>query len=106
MTQEERIAALEKQLATLRSEFRETAMIHQELGGFSRMFEGAVLALIASHPRPDLLAPDFHQHMARIEAGAVSAAETEEHLQGVQDAQAILNVALEQSAERFHNLAS
>ena len=105
MTQEERIATLEKELLTFRADFRETALIHQELGGQTRIFEGAVLALIASHPRPDLLARDLHQHMARIEAGAVSAAETEQHLQGVQDAQSIVNVALSESLERFQSRA-
>lgn len=105
MTQEERIAALEKELVAFRGDFRETALIHQELGGQTRIFEGAVLALIASHPRPDLLAPDLHQHMARIEAGAVSAAETEQHLQGVQQAQSIVNIALGESLERFQSRA-
>jgi hypothetical protein len=103
MNQEERIAVLEKQLAELRAALAETALIYQDIGGQTRMYEAAVLALIASHPRPDLLAPDLHQHLARVEANAVAVAETDQHLQGVQDAQAVLNVALDESLERFRS---
>ena len=103
MSQEERIVALEKQLSELRASFAETALIYQHIGGETRMFEAAVLALIASHPRPDLLGPDLHQHLARVDASAVSAAETEQHLQGVQDAQTVLIVALDESLERFRS---
>ncbi len=39
--------------------------------------------------------------MARIEANAVSAAEAEAHLRGVQNAQSLLNIALGESIERF-----
>lgn len=101
MNQEARIASLETALTDLRDAFAETARIHQELAGQARVFEAAVLALIASHPRPDLLGPHLARHLSRVEAGAVGAAETEEHVQGVQDAQAVLMLALSESNERY-----
>lgn len=101
MTTNERVAALEKELSELRAAFAETARMHQELGGQARMYESAVLALIFSHPRPDLLGPHLENHLARVEAGVVAVSNTEEHLQGVQDAQNLLMLALSESFERF-----
>jgi hypothetical protein len=101
MSQEERIVALEKELGELRATFREYALIHQEIGGEARMYEGATLALIETHPRADLLSPRLLQTLREIEANAVSAAETEQHLQGVQDAQSDLISALEKNMTAF-----
>lgn len=103
MNSEERIAALEQELLQLRVAFAETARIHQDIGGQARMYEAAVLALVLSHPQPDLLGPVLHEHLARIEAGAVAVSNTEEHLQGVQDAQNLLMLALSESVERFRS---
>ena len=102
MTQEERIATLEQELLQLRSAFAETARIHQELGGEARMFEAAVLALVLSHPMPNVLGPVLHEHLSKLEAGVVAVSNTEEHLQGVQSAQNLLMLALSESLKRFH----
>ena len=106
MTPEERIAALEQELAKLRAAFAETARIYQDIGGQSRMFEAAVLALVVAHPNPELLGPILHGHLSRIEAGAVAAAETEEHLQGVQNAQRVLMLALSEAEDRLRRQQS
>ena len=104
MKPEERIASLEQELSQLRSAFAEYSLIHQDIGGQSRMYEAAVLALVASHPRPDLLGPVLEEHLSRLEAGVVAVANTEEHLQGAQAAQEVLMFALSESVARFRNL--
>jgi hypothetical protein len=95
MNDQQRIAALEQELVQLRAAFAEYARTHQELGGQGRAFEAAIFALVASHPRPDILGPSLQDHLAKLEAGVVAQAETDEHLQGVQDTQAVLLATLE-----------
>ena len=100
MTPEERIAALEAELLQLRSAFAEYARIHQEFGGHDRMYHAAVLALIASHPAPELLEPALAHHLAKVDANVVSTSPTEEHLQGAQEAHTLLNLALAEAQAR------
>jgi hypothetical protein len=101
MTFEQRIAALEQELLQHRVASDETFRIHQHIGGEARIFQSAVLALVISHPRPDLLGPILENHLARIEAGVVAVSNTEEHLQGSQSAQKLIMQALSVSVERF-----
>jgi hypothetical protein len=64
------------------------------------MFQAAVLAVIVSHPRPDLLRPALNDHLARVDAGIVAESSSEEHLQGAQAAQKLLMLALSESEAR------
>lgn len=94
MNPEERIAALERELKELRATLNEVASIFQHEGGSKRMFDAATLALIETHPNPGALAPALGRHLMQVEAGVVAQALAEEHLQGAQGAQSVLNTAL------------
>ena len=100
MNLEERIAELERELKQLQENFSETARIYQEIGGEARMYEAATHALILAHPDPVLLKHFLEDHLSRVEAGAVAAAETDEHLQGVQQAQTVLMLAASDAVRR------
>ena len=97
----DRLDDLENQIASLRADLKTFVNIHQYLGGQNRAMENTVLALVASHPRPDLLAPVLNEHLSRTEAGIVAESRTEEHLQGFQEAQKLLLLALDSSYERY-----
>jgi hypothetical protein len=103
MNQEERVAQLEREIAKLKNDFEEYGRIAQDIGGSTRMFEAAVIALIASHPRPDLLASQLTDYLARVEAGIVHNSQAEEHLQGAQAAQTMLLDVLDDALQRFRN---
>lgn len=90
MDNERRLAELEHELESLKDNLQEYTKIHQHIIGESQSYQAAITALIASHPDPDLLAEQLHQHLARPEAGAVFQANTEERLEGLQEAQAYL----------------
>jgi hypothetical protein len=90
MTNEDRIMRLEQELTELKSNLREYAKIHQHDIGESQAFRAAIIALIASHPNPDMLAVQMQQHLAQVEADVVARANTEERLQGLQAAQSYL----------------
>jgi len=102
-TEGHRIAQLEHALVDLKNNFREYASIHQYDIGESQAFRAAITALIVSHPDPDLLASQLHQHLAQPEAGAVFQANNEERLQGLQDAQAYL-LEVCNIAQRLHRI--
>lgn len=103
MTSEDRIATLEKELAKLRADFSEAIEIIQYLGGQDRAFEAAVLAVIATHPHPELLEPALNENLARTEAGIVHQSQSDAHLQGMQEAQNVLLAALKNALARQHN---
>lgn len=100
MTPDERIAELENDLAKLRSDLAEVLGFIQYVGGESRAFQSAVLALIASHPQPHALAPDLKHHLLRTEASIVHGAQDERHVQGMQAAQTVLLAALDEALAR------
>lgn len=97
----DRIDELEQQVASLRADLQTFVKIHQYLGGQNRAMENTVLGLVASNPRPDLLAPVLNGHLAKTEAGIVAESQTEEHLQGFQDGQKLLLLALDSAYELY-----
>ena len=104
MTHEERIAALEQELRQFRAAFADYARIHQEFAGHDRMYRAAIRALIVSHPEPEFLEPVLAHHLATVDASAVAVCESEEHLQGVQEAHNLLNLALSEAQTRRSKL--
>ncbi len=94
MNDEERISTLEADLASLRSALGTAEPVRQYLAGERRVYEASILALVLSHPRPDLLAPVLEDHLLRVEAGVAALSSVEEHLEGVHAAQKSLRQAL------------
>lgn len=98
---EERIAALEQDLARLRAGLAEDCRLaaeetrfHNDQAGNRRAFQAAVFALIESHPDPAKLEERLAWHLARVDAGIVATSESDELLSGYQNAQELLLVAL------------
>lgn len=98
----QQIQALAAELARLRADFRKYDRALQQLKGIDRAFQAAVLALVATHPRPDLLAQGLREYLARLEASAVAVDVSDEHVRGVQQGQEVLLAALA-DAESWQN---
>jgi hypothetical protein len=67
MNQKERISLLEKEIVKLKVDFQEYYRNNQSLGGQTRIYELAIVALIASRPCSNLLEPDLKDSLARID---------------------------------------
>jgi hypothetical protein len=90
MSTDGRIHKLEQEIGILKDNFEQYAKTHQHILGESEAYRAAVIALIATHPDPDILAGQLHQHLSRPEAAAVFQSNSEERLQGLQAAQSYL----------------
>jgi hypothetical protein len=90
MSNDERIAQIEKDLAEIKPELVSFGKMYEYEIGRADAFHAAIIALIAAHPDPDEVAKQVRQHVARPEAASVFGQGSEERLNGLQDAQAYL----------------
>jgi hypothetical protein len=93
MDLEERVAELEAQLQTCMN-------VMQTARGHARIFEAAVLALIDTHPRPDLLQNSLNNLISIVEAAIVHESLSDAHVQAAQSAHRIITMALNQAFKR------
>lgn len=99
MDLEERVEALENDMRYLLAELKNFAKLYLEQSGESQAYRHAVLALVA-HPiyaDNDLLRTVLRDDMARTEALYVGEASSDEQVTGLQRAQNVIMLALEES---------
>lgn len=95
MTSEERLSALEQEVARLRSVLQEFGTHIQEQGGEQNMLFAVTLALIESTSNPAELGPILKRELSAVESKAVFEATHEGQLVGAQAAHANILRALE-----------
>ena len=100
MNSDQRIAALEQEVARLRSVLQEFGALIQEAGGEQNMMFAAVLALIESSSNPKELSHVLRRELASVETTAVFQATDEGQLEGAQAAHAGFLRALENAETR------
>lgn len=94
MTANARIAELERRLTELQGTFVKSIRLTQHLGGRTRMFESAVLALIASHPSPKKLVSLLSDQLDRTDLAIVKEAISEDHVNGAKETKRVIELAL------------
>lgn len=85
MTDSERIAVLEQELAQLRAAVESDRAIFQWIGGHSQAFLAATLALMQSHPNKPALAAQLERNLDQSDAQIVATAASDDRLEGFQD---------------------
>lgn len=94
LTANDRIIELERRLAELQGAFVRSVLPGQYLGGRSRVFESAALALIASHPTPSRLATVMSDHLARTCRAISRQAISEENVNAALETERVIELAL------------
>jgi hypothetical protein len=92
--------AIEMEVKQLRADFASLAQLCLRQNGETHAYRSALLALITSHPRSDALDRTFRDELARTEARVVHECESEDYLEGMQSAQKLLLLALDESNKR------
>ena len=95
MNPDDRLAALEQEVARLRSLLEQLGTLGQEAGGEQNMLFAAVLALVESASNPLSLSPVLRRELEAVETSAVFQAAHEGQLEGAQAARANFLNALE-----------
>ena len=85
-----------QRLDTLESNFQQAIEIVQGTGATSRMYQAAVLALIASHPRKDLLRPAMDYFLEGTMRSILFDSLSESHMKAAQDAEMLLRRVLDE----------
>lgn len=95
MTPEERIQALEENVAQLSQHLRELNQAYQHSSGADMAFQQATLSMLTAAPPGGLLDEVLNGCLAAVEADAVHRSMSEERLDGLQEAQGMINQARE-----------
>lgn len=95
MTPEERIQALEKDVAQLFQHLRQLNQAYQHSSGADIAFQQATLSMLTAAPPGGLLDELLNGGLAAVEAGTVHQSMSEERLDGLQEAQGAINQARE-----------
>lgn len=90
MTNEERLTALENELAKSRSDFQEAIDLIQFLGGSERVFQAAMLGMIQHHPNKAAIRQDLNDLIERAFVAVHFGAENEAHAQGAEAAKTLI----------------
>lgn len=93
MTPEERIQALEKDVAQLSEHLLQLNKAYLHSSGADIAFQQATLSLLTAAPTGGLLDEVLNGCLAAVEADAVHRSMSEEHLDGLQEAQGMINHA-------------
>lgn len=95
MTPEERIHALEENVAQLSQHLRELNQAYQHSSGADMAFQQATLSLLTAAPPDGRLDEALNGRLAAAEADAVHRSMSEERVDGLQEAQEMINQARE-----------
>ncbi|MEX0961113.1 MAG: hypothetical protein WDZ63_17685 [Burkholderiales bacterium] len=95
MTSEERISALENQVAQMHASYQQAMDLMQFLGGSERVFQAAFLALIRKHPNKAEFRELLLDHVERSFVSVHFDAQNESHQQGAEGARNLIRLALD-----------
>ena len=101
MTPEQRIEALEKEVTQLRTDLATVVEAYSNSTGYDVAFRAAILAIMESAPPNEPLDRALKSSLARSEACLVGSVMIETHLEGMQEGQALIQAAREESARKF-----
>lgn len=97
MNSEERILELERRVSEMHAAYTQATDLMQHLGGSERVFQAAMLTMIANFPDKDKLRPMLLEFVERATTAVLFGAESESHQQGAQDARTLIIEFLERS---------
>jgi len=90
MTPEERISALESELASMKATFDKAINRANFLGGSERIFQAATLTLVAAYPHKAEFRKVFLAIAERTLANALAESLDEDHLQAIEAARTLV----------------
>lgn len=94
MSQEERLAELERKVEHLHQMFAGGVDVIQNIGGDGRIFQAVIIALMESHPDPEAMAVAVTHHLEKQYASIHFETLPESHVQGAQSAHDFLSSAV------------
>ena len=100
MSLEDRVTKLEADLERFSLEARKALAIQANFNGQSEAVRNILQALVLTHPAPELLATEFENHLLNLEGHALNGSNSEDYVTGVQNACALLRLALKAAHER------